>query len=80
MIASVDAIQKTPGVMGGEACIRETRITVWILVGYRELGMFNARLLEAYPSLSLQDLEAAWEYYRQHTSEIDEAIRRNEAD
>lgn len=77
MIASVDALQKTPGVMGGEACIRESRITVWILVGYRELGMSNARLLEAYPSLSLQD---AWEYYRQHTSEIDKAIRRNEAD
>ncbi|MCU0542788.1 MAG: DUF433 domain-containing protein [Oscillatoriaceae cyanobacterium Prado104] len=31
-------IQKTPGVMGGEACIRQTRIPVWLLVSYRRQG------------------------------------------
>ncbi len=71
-------IRKTPGVMGGEACIRTTRIPVWTLVGYRKLGVADARLLEFYPSLSQDDLAAAWAYYRDNASEIDDAIRRNE--
>jgi hypothetical protein len=33
-------ISKTPGVMGGEACIRESRIPVWLMVSYRRMGMF----------------------------------------
>ncbi len=73
-------IQKTPGVMGGEACIRRTRISVWILVGYKKLGMSDAQLLEAYPGLTQEDLAAAWAYYRDHTAEIEEAIRVNEED
>ena len=79
MSATTEArIQKTPDVMGGEACIRSTRVTVWILVGYRQLGLSDARLLEYYPALAQADLDAAWEYYREHPAEIDEAIRRNE--
>ena len=78
MTADEPLIQKTPGVMGGEACIRRTRISVWILVGYRNLGVSDARLLEFYPGLRQQDLDAAWDYYRNHTSEIDNAIRENE--
>ncbi len=75
MAATTEAlIQKTPGVMGGEACIRRTRISVWILVGYRKLGLSDSKLLEAYPGLTATDLEAAWAYYRDHTAEIDEAI------
>jgi uncharacterized protein (DUF433 family) len=71
-------IRKTPGVMGGEACIRRTRISVWMLVGYRKLGVSDARLLEFYPDLTRQDLDAAWAYYRDHTEEIENAIRENE--
>ena len=32
-------IQKTPDVIGGDACIRNTRIAVWMLVDARNLGM-----------------------------------------
>jgi uncharacterized protein (DUF433 family) len=71
-------IQKTPGVMGGEACIRSTRVTVWILVGYRKLGVADDRLLEFYPGLTQDDLNAAWNYYRDHAGEIEDAIKRNE--
>lgn len=76
--ATESRIQKTPDVMGGEACIRHTRITVWILVGYRKLGVSDTRLLEFYPALAQDDLNAAWEYYREHPAEIENAIRRNE--
>lgn len=74
------SIQKTPNVMGGEACIRRTRISVWILVGYRQLGLSDGELLGAYPGLTQDDLNAAWAYYSEHAAEIDDAIRRNEED
>jgi type III restriction enzyme len=73
-------VQKTPGVCGGRACIRKTRITVWGLVNCCRLGLANEQILENIVGLKPEDLEAAWNYYRDHSSEIDEDIRDNEAD
>jgi uncharacterized protein (DUF433 family) len=78
MVTTEDVIRKTPGVMGGEACVRATRVPVWVLVGYRKLGTTDERLLEFYPTLTPADLTAAWAYYRDHAAEIEDAIRRNE--
>ena len=33
-------IQKTPGLCGGDACIRQTRIPVWVLVNTCGLGRY----------------------------------------
>lgn len=71
-------IQKTPGVCGGDARIRNTRIPVWLLVGYRKDGVDDAGLLKLYPGLSLDDLSAAWWYYAEHRDEIEQAIREQE--
>jgi uncharacterized protein (DUF433 family) len=71
-------IIKTPGVMGGEACIRESRIPVWLMVSYRQMGSSEAELLENYPTLSAQDLVNAWHYAEQHVEEIAGAISRQE--
>ena len=71
-------VQKTPNVCGGDACIRNTRITVWGLVQSRRLGASDASILENIAGLAPEDLEAAWDYARQHAGEIDEAIRVNE--
>ena len=38
-------IQKTPGVCGGDACIRQTRIPVWVLVNARRLCISEAEHL-----------------------------------
>ena len=70
-------IQKTPDVCGGDACIRNTRITVYGLVEWRKLGLPDERILEIIEGLTPEDLAAAWEYYRLNQSEIDEAIRLN---
>jgi uncharacterized protein (DUF433 family) len=78
MPTTEDVIRKTPGVMGGEACVRTTRVPVWVLVGYRKLGVADDRLLEFYPTLTQADLDAAWKYHRDHAAEIEDAIRRNE--
>lgn len=73
-------VRKTPGVCGGEACIGNTRIMVWLLVALKNDGMSDADLLKNYPTLRPKDLSAAWEYYRQHPDEIDEAIHANDKD
>ena len=71
-------VQKTPNVCGGNACIRKTRITVWGLVLSRKLGVPDVNILENIVGLTPDDLEVAWDYYRLHPAEIDEAIRLNE--
>lgn len=71
-------VQKTPNVCGGDACIRNTRITVHGLVHYRQLGLSDRQILDAIPGLTPEDLEAAWEYQAGHAAEIAEAIRLNE--
>jgi uncharacterized protein (DUF433 family) len=49
-------IEKTWGVCSGDACIGNTRIQVWSLVHDRQLGMSDARILEALPALTAADL------------------------
>ena len=71
-------IQKTPNVVGGDACIRRTRIAVWMVVGYRKLGLTDDQLLEAYPGLNRADLQVAWEYYAANRDEIETALREND--
>lgn len=79
MIVTTDRITKTPGVCGGDACIRGHRIPVWLLVGYHRLGKSDADLLGDYPTLTAADLQAAWEYAAANPEEIDDDIRTNEA-
>ncbi len=71
-------VQKTPGVVGGDACIRNTRITVWGLILDRQLGSTDAQILENIVGLAPEDLEVAEDYYRLNRAEIDEDIRLNE--
>lgn len=73
-------VQKTPGVCGGRACIRNSRITVWGLVNSHRLGATDAQILENVVGVTPADLQAAWDYYREYSAEIDEDIRDNEAD
>ena len=70
------AIRKTPGVCGGNACVRDTRIAVWTLWRLRTLGRTDAQLLKDYPALTAQDLAAAWQYALQNRDEIREATER----
>ena len=72
-------IEKAPGVMGNDACIRQTRITVWQLETLRRQGATEADLLEDYPDLTAADLTNAWNYIALHPEEINDAIQRQEA-
>ncbi len=72
-------IEKTPGVCGGDACIAGTRIPVWSLVNSRNLGLTDGQLLDAYPTITREDLKNVWRYYLANKTEIDEFIAENEA-
>jgi uncharacterized protein (DUF433 family) len=71
-------VDRRPNVAGGEACIRNTRIPVWVLVQARRLGISEQELLNSYPALRSEDLSNAWAYYHAHQDEIDQQIHDNE--
>ena len=73
-LTQTNLIQKTLGVCGGNARIRSTRIPVWTLVSFRKQGASDEELLENYPGLNQQDLEAAWSYYGNNPDEIEGII------
>jgi uncharacterized protein (DUF433 family) len=70
-------IQTTPGVCGGQARIRNTRIPVWTLVAYRQQAAPDEELLTNYPGLTEADLSAAWHYYEQNREQIDREIAQD---
>ena len=72
------AIRSTENVMGGDACIRNTRIPVWMLVGYKRAGYTEERILFNFPSLNAADLTAAWDFYATNAERIDGERRRHE--
>ncbi|NJK73835.1 MAG: DUF433 domain-containing protein [Oscillatoriales cyanobacterium RU_3_3] len=71
-------IRKTPGICGGAARIRDTRIPVWTIVTYQQQGATDAELLHNYPGLTLADLQAVNTYYQQNREEIDRWISEDE--
>jgi uncharacterized protein (DUF433 family) len=74
-------IRKTPGVIGGDACVGNRRIAVWMLVQARNVGMTDDEIRNQYEQpLSEAELAAAWDYYAGQREEIDQAIRENEED
>jgi uncharacterized protein (DUF433 family) len=78
-MATLGLIRKTPGVIGGDACIGNRRIAVWMLVQARNLGLHDEQIRTRYaPPLSQTELDGAWDYYTNHREEIEEAIRLNE--
>jgi len=72
------AIERTPGVCGGEPCVVRTRIPVWLLEQARRLGTREAEILRSFPILRAEDLVSAWAYVRANPQEIDQQIRENE--
>jgi uncharacterized protein (DUF433 family) len=78
MSTTTSWISKKPELCGGDACIRDTRITVWGLVSYQRLGMSDAEILRAVQELNADDLQAAWEYAAENPIEINHAIQENE--
>jgi uncharacterized protein (DUF433 family) len=66
------------GVNGGYPVIEPTRIGVRLIVeALRETGDLN-EVVEAFPQLSREQIQAALDYYRDHPERVDQDIERNE--
>jgi uncharacterized protein (DUF433 family) len=73
-------IQKTEGVCGGYARIRNTRIPVWTIISLQHQGADDVEILRNFPSLNHFDLAAIRDYYASHKEEIDRTIDSHDED
>lgn len=67
-------IERRPGVCGGSAVIAGTRIPVRLIVGFVKDGISADEILSSYTDLSSEKVQAAIDYYADHTEEIDREI------
>ena len=72
-------IERTPGVCGGAARVAGTRIPVWTIERFRQLGASRQDLLTYFPALSLTQIEGALQYASAHPDEILPQILQNES-
>jgi uncharacterized protein (DUF433 family) len=67
-------ITHDPAVMGGKACIRGLRVTVGLILGLLASGKSRERILEAYPYLEAEDIDAALAYAAWRLEEREEPL------
>lgn len=63
-----------PTVMGGKPCIRGLRVTVGTILGLLAAGVSRDRILEAYPYLEAEDIDAALAYAAWRLEEREEPL------
>jgi len=61
-IPKLNRITFDPHVMGGKACIRDTRVTVSLILNLISNGMSIAEIIDAYPYLEPEDIAQALYY------------------
>jgi len=68
-------ITHDPEVMGGRPCIRGMRITVGTVVGSLASGHSATEILQAYPCLEKEDIQAALSYAAWRAEEVEVPLR-----
>lgn len=66
-----------PEVMGGKPCIRGMRVTVGTVLGLLAAGYSEARILDAYPYLELEDIRQALIYATWRAEEREIPLERS---
>ena len=61
-LKTFDRITFDPEIMGGRACIRDTRVTVSVIVKLVAAGMTFAEILADYPYIEEDDIRQALGY------------------
>ncbi len=55
-------IKRNPNKRFGKPCIRETRITVYDVLGWLAAGMSNEDIINDFPELNVEDIKACLAY------------------
>ena len=61
-VTEFDRITFDPHIMAGRACIRDTRVTVSLVLNLISNGMTTDEIIEAYPYLEPEDIAQALRY------------------
>lgn len=69
MKGKLDRITVNPAIMSGNPCIRGMRVTVANILRLLAAGNSRERILEAYPYLENEDIDACLEYAALRVSE-----------
>lgn len=64
--------------MGGKPCIRGTRVTVGTVVGLVAEGYTTEEIIEAYPYLEPEDVQAALRYAAWRSEETEVMLNQDE--
>jgi uncharacterized protein (DUF433 family) len=70
----IERITHNPAVMGGKPCIRGLRVTVGTILGLLASGKSRERILQAYPYLEPEDLDAVLAYAAWRLEEREEPL------
>jgi uncharacterized protein (DUF433 family) len=58
MINYLTIIKRNPNKRFGKPCIRDTRITVYDVLGWLAAGMTNEEIINDFPELTFEDIQA----------------------
>ena len=70
----IERITLDPAVMGGKPCIRGLRVTAGTILGLLASGHSRERILEAYPYIEPEDIDATLAYAAWRLEERDEPL------
>ena len=70
----LERITHNSAVMGGKPCIRGLRVTVSTILGLLATGKSRERILQAYPYLEPEDIDAALAYAAWRLEEREEPL------
>ncbi len=68
---TLERITHNPNLMGGKPCIRNMRVTVGTIVGLVASGKTSDAILDLYPYLESEDVQAALSYAAWRSEEIE---------
>lgn len=57
-----DRIESNPEICGGRPRVKGTRLTVEFLLGLKAAGWTEAQILDSYPHLTVEDLQAVFAF------------------
>ena len=62
MVDYRNIIQRNPNKRFGKPCVRNTRITVYDVLGWLAAGMDSKEIIEDFPELTMDDIKACLAY------------------